>query len=68
MKKEVVSNTNLDPNHKYSYLETAAKKKTAALRVTLGHAGVKNAFDPARKDLFDPYHSTSSVTSPGDLR
>ena len=45
--KEVTSNANLDQERKFSYLLTAVKKKTAAHKIVLNYAGVKNSFDLA---------------------
>lgn len=61
--REVISNAELSPEHRYSHLISSIKKKTVASRIVLNYAGVANAFDLSWKDLNDQFNSAADLKS-----
>ena len=61
--REVISNADLSPEHRYSYLISSIKKKTIASRMVLNYAGVTNAFELSWRDLKDQFDSAADLKS-----
>ena len=61
--REVLFNTDLSSEHKYSYLISSIKRKTVASKIVLNYAGVSDAFELSWRDLKDQFSSASDLKS-----